>query len=116
MKIYRLNVILNLGKLCCKVHEFNFDDHRISHGDLTVASINYISGSLKVFLVSLNSVNENNFYCFPKEGNFYSFNKKDVERMIDYLKRHEKEISLIRDDWWVSKKYIFSRTKKVQVK
>ena len=107
MKIYRLNVVLDTGKLCCKVHEFNFNDHRISHGDLTVASINYRYGSLKVFLTSLNSVNENNFYCFPKEGNFYSFNKKDIERMIAFLKKHEKDISLIRDGGWVSKKYFF---------
>lgn len=116
MKIYRLNIILNTNRLNCGIHELELNQHRISKGSLTVQSISPRFGELKVFLTSLNSVNKNNFYCFPKEGNFYSFNKKDIERMIEYIKRHEKEISLIRDGGWVSKKYFFSRTNQVQVK
>ena len=106
MKIYRLNVNFDKNRLYLSSHDFDLNVHKISTGSLTVSSISYRIGKLNVLLTTLNSVTEDTIFCFPKNGIFYSFNRSDIERMVDFLKKHHKNIRLVRNGFsWISDKY-----------
>ena len=86
-------------------HDFDLNAHKISTGSFTVGSVYYRTGKLKVLLTTINSVTEDNIFCFPKTGVFYSFNRFDVERMVKFLKKHHKDIRLVRKGFWLSDIY-----------
>ena len=63
-----MRVNFDKNRLYLSSHDFDLDVYKISTGSLTVSSISYRTGKLNVFLTTLNSVIEDNIFCFPAPG------------------------------------------------